>query len=217
MNLSNPELAAAEYLAGQLAGRSYSPPRLVAVFNEQTLAGEGPAALLVFDLQPGPGCQETGDPRHYVAVGETVPNYFPAYGLAADDAYSLHIGTRFMLEMQIGRLDAAHEPPGLRDALRRIVSGVAPDAPLESEALAGLFQCEEQVFAVYRLTLGPAPTGDGGCTQRESVYLVAGDCPPGFYRLTQHPPQVALRLHLGKVIRAEPAERPGGASRGACA
>ena len=59
--------------------------------------------------------------------------------------------------------------------------------------MAALFQCEERLFAVYRLTLNGA----------ETAYFMGGDCPPGFYRLTEHPPQVALRLHLGKLIRAE--------------
>src|SRR5262245_47986993 len=88
--------AAGAYLAGQLPGREVTGLALAGAFNEQTLAGEGAAAVFSFELRPGPGCQDSRPARHYVVVGETVPNYFPAYGLSPDDAYSLHIGTRFM-------------------------------------------------------------------------------------------------------------------------
>jgi hypothetical protein len=200
--------AAADYLATQLPGRRYTAPQLAGTFSEQTLAGEGAVSVYTFELAPGPGCHDSAPAVHYVVVGETTPNFFPAYGLSPDDAFSLHIGTRFMLEMQIGRVEPQHEPREFRESMRTVVASVARGAAIEDEALAGLFQCDEQLFAVYRLMLGPAPA-EGGAITRETVYFVGGDCPPGFYRLAEHPPQVALRLHLGKVIRAEPAERPG--------
>ncbi|MFQ5806671.1 MAG: hypothetical protein ACE5I3_09495, partial [Phycisphaerae bacterium] len=134
--------------------------------------------------------------KHYVAVGETEPNFFPAYGLSPDDAYSFHVGTRFALEMGLQMVDASLEPPGARPLLRAAVRSYAAGAKLEKEELAALFRCEEGLFAVYRLTL------DG-----QDVYCMGADCPPGFYRMTAQPPQVALRLHLGKLIRAEAARR----------
>jgi hypothetical protein len=47
-------------------------------------------------------------------------------------------------------------------------------------------------LAIYRLRVGGL-----------EVYGCGADCPPGFYPLTPHPPQVVLRLHLGQVIRHE--------------
>ncbi len=184
--------AAAEFLIAQLRERAPASLQFEAAFDEQTLEGEGRAAVLSFDLPAANAHCEPGETRHYVVVGQTAPNYYPAYGLGADDAFSLHVGTRFMLAMQIGRVEPP-EPVEVRSAMQSVVASIAGAAAAESAALAGLFACEEQRYAVYRV----AANG-------EAVYFVCGDCPPGFYRLAAHPPQVALRLHLGKVIRAEP-------------
>jgi hypothetical protein len=189
------ESVARDYLALQLGGRA--PERLVpvATFSERPLAGEGPVTIFCFDLPAGtPGTPAFGgrDPRHYVVVGQTVPNYFPSYGLDADDAYSLHIGTRFMLEMQISRAEPTDEPPGARETLRKFVQGCNPRAAIGPDELMMLFRCEDRLFAVYRV----AVVG-------RRLYCMGGDLPPGFYDLADHPPQVALRLHLGKLIREE--------------
>jgi hypothetical protein len=182
--------AAGEYLSAQLGQRSPHELKLVETFREQPLEGEGPVALFTFDCPGDP--DRAGDTRHYVVVGQTTPNYFPAYGLGPDDAYSFHVGTHFMLEMGVSIADAQLEPADAREHLRALLAACNPGVPVEHEELAGLFRCQERLFAVYRVTLGG-----------QDVYCMGADCPPGFYKLTGHPPQVALRLHLGKLIRAE--------------
>ncbi|MBI5863124.1 MAG: hypothetical protein HZB38_01160 [Planctomycetes bacterium] len=186
--------AALDYLRAELGPRAPSQAMFEAAFDESPLEGEGPACLFSFELIPSPGaaaCSET-ERRHFVVVGATTANYFPAYELSADDAYSFHIGTRFMLEMGVQRVDAPVEPPGARERLHAVLREVAAGARLSSPELAGLFRCEDDYFAVYRLSVND-----------ESVYALGADCPPGFYRLTRYPPQTALRLHLGKLIREE--------------
>jgi len=190
--------AALAYLAEQIRDRAPAGLRLEAEVDERPLEGEGAAAVFSFELEPAAKAgSEPPSPvarKHYVVVGQTEPNYFPAYGLDADDAYSFHIGTRFVLEMGMQLVDASFEPPTARRLLHAALRQFAPGAALERESLAALFRCDEGLFAVYRLTLGG-----------RDVYCMGADCPPGFYELTEHPPQVALRLHLGKLIRAEAA------------
>lgn len=182
------------YLREQLGPRA--PERLTfeREFEESPLEGESTTALFSFALEAGSGAAEcaNGDPRHYVAVGETTPNFFPAYGLSVDDAYSLHVGTRFMLVMRVQKIDTDQAPPTARPSLERILANVAPGANVRNVTLAALFRCDDDFFAVYRLEIAG-----------RAVYALAADCPPGFYELTQHPPQLVLRLHLGQVIRAE--------------
>jgi hypothetical protein len=190
------EALANAYLAQQLAERAPTTLMYEGTFDEQPLDGEGRTTLFSFvlpatGLPAGPLGQRPGE-RHYVAVGETEPNYFPSYGLGSDDGYSLHLGLHFALELGIRFVAPALEPPRARAALEEFARACAPGAQLGGVELPALFRCDEQYFAVYRLTL------DG-----QAVYCLGADCPPGFYRLTPHPPQVALHLHLGQLIRAE--------------
>lgn len=190
------EAEAIAYLRPHLGERTPQFLVLEGEFAESPLEGEGRTFLFSFDLPPGPGVAagacETYDPKHYVAVGQTTPNFFPAYGFSPDDAYSFHVGTRFMLEMELQKVDPQLEPPDARQLLRTVLANVAPGATVRSEQLAALFRCEDGYYAVYRLTLN-----------EDDVYALGADCPPGFYKLTGHPPQMVLRLHLGKLIRAE--------------
>ncbi len=168
--------------------------RFAALFDERPLAGEGITALYSFDL-PVPARGSAAAPAtapHYVAVGETEPGCFPAHGLTPDDAYSLHVGTRFLLGMNVQHVGAEQEPPGARPAAVELARRCAPGAEIGPAELACLVRCDEQLFAVYRLTIAAEP-----------VYCLGADCPPGFYRLADRPPQVVLRLHLGKLIRQE--------------
>lgn len=192
------EQSAREYLAAQLGPRAPQELHFLAAFDEAPLDGEGPTVLFEFTLLTGsPECGSLAPRRHVVAVGQTTPNYFPAYEFDAEDLYSFHVGTRFWLELQVARLDPAeHEPEGARDEVRAFVAGFTPGRTPSEPELIALFQCDEQCYAVYQFEL------DG-----ERYYVMGGDCPPGFYALTEHPPQVALRLHLGKLIREE-ARRP---------
>src|SRR5262249_38051518 len=150
------EKAAIGYLTEQLGPRAPEYLTLEAEFDEAPLEGEGRTLLLSFNL--GPGAQTQGgdcatghEPKHYVAAGETMPNYFPAFDLSPDDAYSFHVGTRFMLEMQLQRVDGSLEPPGARERIHQLVREFAPTAEFEGEELAALFKCDADYFAVYRV------------------------------------------------------------------
>ncbi len=193
------ETAAREYLAAALGERAPRVLRAEGEIAESPLDGEGEVSIFAFDLVVG-ACEgahpASGARPHRVVVGRTVPNYYPSFGLNLDDAYSLHVGTRFMLEMQIERVEPGEEPAGAREQVAGYVRGTNPRATLDDAQLAGLFRCDDKLFAVYKLIISGQP-----------VYCMGADCPPGFYQLTQHPPQVALRLHLGKLIRFE-ARRP---------
>jgi hypothetical protein len=205
--MSSADMAAAErdalaYLQRELGPRAPQRLALVGEFDERPLEGEGPTRVFAFEIRAAAGiasgvgpCGGSEEAKHYVAAGQTEPNYFPAYGMSADDAYSFHVGTRYMVEMGIQRVDGAYEPPGARAAAERIAVAHAAGRPVVQSELAGLFRCEDQYFAVYRMLIGEL-----------DVYCMGGDCPTGFYELTKYPPQMALRLHLGKVIRSEARE-----------
>jgi hypothetical protein len=189
------ETLARDYLTQHLGHAVPGELRRERMFDEQPLEGEGrtalfscilslPSAILARGVQPRPD--------FYVAVGATEPGLFPTYDLGVDDAYSLHVGTRFMVVMQAARLEPSDEPPDARARLHSFVRECAPEGRIGAEELAVLFGVDERLFAVYRLTINGDP-----------VYCMGADCPPGFYRMTQHPPQIALHLHLGKLIRNE--------------
>lgn len=183
------------YLQEQLGPRAPQWLRFVGAFDEQVLEGEGLTAFFAFELPPTEGAAthaDSYDPQHHVAVGETSPNYYPAYGLAPDEAYSLHLGTQFLLTLGANVLPEAEEPDDAREKLRQIIANTAPDAPVSDIHPEALFRCADQVFVVYRLKIGP-----------EEVYFMGADCPPGFYRRIDLPAAVALRLHLGQVVRQE--------------
>ena len=82
-------------------------------------------------------------------------------------------------------------PGADRKRLADALAGVAVGVPY-TERPAGLFQCGEEVFAAYRVTL-----------RDRTVYCFGADCPPGFEERSDLPPQAALRLHLGRIIRAD--------------
>jgi len=94
--------------------------------------------------------------------------------------------------MGLSVVDVNQETKGARERMRSFVAACNPGVPIEHESLAGLFRCADRLFAVYRARL-----------RGQDVYCVGADCPPGFYQLTAYPPQVALALHLGQLIRAE--------------
>lgn len=190
-----PSLALA-YLARQLGPRAPASLTPLGEFDEAPLEGEGRTWLFAFDLETGGASENSACARtsraHIVAVGQTEPNYFPAFGLSSDDAYSFHIGTRFMLEMQVQKVADEFEPPHGRALLQKVLATAAPQARCTELTLAGLFRCLDEYYAVYRLLIDGVPHFAMGC-----------DCPPGFYQFADFPPQTALRLHLGKLIRAE--------------
>ena len=185
------EQKARQYLTAQLGPRAPKHLRLELELAESPLETEGPALIFSFELGE-PGECAPASRRHYVCAGQTEPNYFPAYGLEPDDAYSVHVGTRFLLEMEVQKVEEGLEPPGARQRLDEFVANYARGAARTATSLAGLFRCGDEYFAVYRVGLNGA-----------DYYCMGADCPPGFYALVDHPPQAALRLHLGKLIRAE--------------
>lgn len=198
LDIAATEQAARKYLSEQLGERAPQSLALARVFEEQPLEGEGETALFSFELAPGPGVMATAEtaaayePEHYVAAGQTEPNFFPAYGFDAEQAYSFHVGTRFMLGMNLQLADAELEPPGAREQMRKFVAAYAKDQSIEQEELAVLFRSDDASIGVYKLRLSG-----------ESYYCMGIDCPPGFYPVGTHPPQVPLRLHLGRLIRNE--------------
>ena len=89
--MSQPDLRTIEadaiaYLRQHLGDRTPEYLVLEGEFAESPLEGEGRTFLFSFDLAPGPGVTaaacEAFEPKHFVAVGETTPNFFPAYGLS---------------------------------------------------------------------------------------------------------------------------------------
>lgn len=191
---------AARYLATQFGDQRAPALTLADVFDEQPLDKEGLTAIFRFELPASNAVVKAAGGAqlpHYVAVGVTEPNYYPAYNLAPDDAYSLHIGTRFMLVMGVASVDLANEPDDAREQMRAFVAAAAPGARLGADELVALFACEDQRFAAYRVRVDDEP-----------LYVFGADCPPGFYQTTYLPPAVVLRLHLGKLIRAEARQAP---------
>lgn len=186
--------AAAQYLQSELGHLAPGELRLEQTFDERPLDGEGPTSLFSFDLTVGGGDAQCPAEirRHYVVAGQTTTNYFPAYSFDADEGYSFHIGTLFMLEMRVSLIDHADEPPGARESLKNLIRAYGDASNIGEPELAALFRCDDAVFAVYRVDV-----------EGRTVYGMGADCPPGFYELIDFPPQTALRLHLGKVIREE--------------
>ncbi len=192
---------ARDYLAEQLGPRQPDELTLAATFDEHPLETEGDCAAFSFDLAPGPDTPPEAaghDQQHYVIVGQTEPNYYPAYKLDPSDAYSLHLGTRFMLELGGAVAPPEDEPAAAREQLRAFILACNPGESIEQVLLAALYRCEDQLFAVYRVTL-----------RGQDVYCFGADCPPGFAQRTDLPPLVALRAHLGALIRHEARQAAG--------
>lgn len=166
------------------------------LFEWSPLEGEGATVIFRFEAdRSGNGVQS-----YYVVVGETEPNYYDGKNLDFDEAYSLHLGTRFMLVLGIGQV--TDEPESLgpddkpydleRDA-RLIVDRVSPQAPIRNVSLAALFDVGGERHAVIR-----AQVAD------QDVYIMGRDAPLGFSLRTDLPAPLAYRLHIGGVLRKEP-------------
>lgn len=181
---------ALDYLKEQLrddAPQSLGPGT---VFAQSPLEGEG--AVVVFPFESSHGAAP--DPNYYVAVGASQANYYPAYGLNVQEAYELHLGTRFMLVMGVAlRPPRPEDDFELEREARRVVDRVAPSAEIDKLELAASFDVEGQLHAVLRCTLAGKP-----------VYVMAGEAPIGFSQKVHLPAPVAYRLHIGHVLRHEP-------------
>lgn len=181
------------YARSWLAERwgDHAPTELArgAVFQNSPLEGEGAVAVLPFRARRGTATEQD----YFVVVGRTEPNYYPAFGLSVEEAYCLHLGTRFMLVLgvaqqsavQTGEFDAAAEA-------RMIVDRVQPGAAIDELTVAAAFDVEGQRHVVLRCRVAGKP-----------VYILAGDAPMGFSTRVDLPPQVVYRVHLGHALRLE--------------
>ncbi len=179
------------YLESQLGAGAFRDPVEIALFDESPLEGEGPVSVLAFEAAVG-----GGPPDHYhVVVGRTVPNYYPAWGLSAEEVYNLHIGTRFMLVLEVTSSAPQDAPADLESRAAAELARIAPGEPIADFRAVAVFQVESQQHFVARCRIGP-----------EDVYLILGDLPLGIYRRVDLAPQVVYRLHLGQVLRMEEEE-----------
>ena len=173
----------------EAAPKKLSKPML---FERSPLEGEGATVVFEFSAdRSGRGAE-----RHFVVVGQTEPNYYPAYDLSGEEAFDLHLGTRFMLVMGVGQVDGADDEYDATADARGIVDRISPKAAIEDVALAATFEVGGQLHAVIRCKLSGQP-----------VYIMGRDAPPGFSRRTDLPPQAAYRMHIGQVLRREPAPK----------
>lgn len=182
------EQMALDYLRavlGEDAPRSVAP---VATFDEAPLAGEG--KVTVFAFQAGLGGNP--DELFYVVAGQTVANYYPQWGLDADQIYSVHLGTRFMLVVEVQQLPVDRLPADLPAELRQSLADYLPGEPVEEIVPLATFTAEGQTHAVCRARIGG-----------EEVYVMGADLPLGMYKETHLPAHVTYRWHLGNIIRLE--------------
>jgi len=188
-NLGAWESCALAYLREQLREAAPSTLSAPTLFPQSPLEGEG--ATVVFSFTAARGAR--GPEPHYVVVGRTEPNYYPAYGLDADEAFSLHLGTRFMLVMGVAQAadGAGGDYDAYKDA-RAIADRVAPKMPLEDVCVAATFDVDGAFHTVLRCKLGG-----------EAIYIMGRDGPPGISRRIDLSPHVVYRLHIGHVLRRE--------------
>lgn len=186
--LQEHEQRARAYLAAEFGADAPAALTPLATFDEAVLEGDGPVTLFSFESARG----QVAPAAYIVVAGRTQPNYYPDWGLDAEDVFSLHVGTRFMLVMEIQQAVVTELPPGFRDELVRSLGTVAPGEPVEDFRVAAAFRLEQRYHFVCRLRLGG-----------EELYVLGGELPLGIYRRIELPPHVMYRLHLGKVIRME--------------
>jgi hypothetical protein len=182
------EQMAHEYLARQFGPDAPVRLRPVAAFDEPSLEGEGAVTIFSFTASRG----DNPPQAFYVFAGDTDPNYYPDWDLSPDDAYCLHLGTRFMLVLDVTQIPLTDLPPMLEDDITASMATVAPGEAVEKFRPVIAFGLDGQRHAVCRLRLGG-----------EDLYVLGGDLPLGIYRRTDLPPHVVYRLHLGKLIRME--------------
>ncbi len=176
------------YLDDQLG--EAAPKTLIPLgrFDDAPLEGEGSMSVFSFAASLG------GNPaENYVVVaGETQPNYYPAWNLTPEDMFTLHLGTRFMLVMEIQQAPLEDLPATLQADLAEQFTRIAPGESLTGFAPQVAFRLEDHLHAVCRLRVA-----------EEEVAVVTGQIPLGIFREIDLPPHVLYRLHLGRIIRAE--------------
>ncbi|HEY3243509.1 MAG TPA: hypothetical protein VGM03_09175 [Phycisphaerae bacterium] len=193
------EAQALEFLRTKLGADAPAHIHFAARFEEEPLEREGP--MSVFSFTTGVGGTE---PQPYwVVAGRTDPNYYPNWGLTAEEIYSVHLGTRFMLVVGVSRIEPADVPlEGVAQKLHAFIATFAPGEPVEFLTPAGdaaahpvpavCFRVDHDLHAVFRMRIG-----------LEEVYVLGLDCPAGIYRQVWLLPHVVYRLHIGTLIRRE--------------
>lgn len=180
---------ALSYLAGQLRDRAPKTLGQAIHFPWSPLEGEGTTVIFPFRAKHG----DEAEADYYVVVGRTEPNYYPAYGLSPEDAFHLHLGTRFMLVLGVAqRFPRAEDDFDMHRDARMIVDRVAPGEPIEALSLEASFDVEGQLHAVLRCRIRDA-----------AVYIMAAHAPMGFSTHSHLPPQVAYRIHIGRALLHE--------------
>lgn len=182
------ERIARDYLAVEL--REEAPRQITAVgsFDEQPLEHEGAVTVFAFQASIGGSSPEA----YYVVAGRTITNYYPEWGLDAEQIYEVHLGTRFMLVVEVQQIATGELPADLERQVCDQLAALAPDEPVTNFQPVAAFAADTQKHAVYRATIAG-----------EDVYVLAGDLPLGIYRDTHLPPHVVYRRHLGTLIRLE--------------
>lgn len=182
------EQAAFDYVRRELGNDA--PPALCheATYADEPLEGEGTMSVFSFDASIG------GEPAgaYRVVAGDTVPNYYPHWGLSAEQAYQVHIGTRFMLALRIAQLPESKIPPGAQERVVAFIGTVAPGEPVCNVKPAAAFDVDGETYAVFRATIADV-----------DAYVLGAACPPGIYREVNLPPHVIFRRHLGAMILRE--------------
>ncbi len=186
--LSAHEQMARDYLAVELGEEAPRQITAVATYEEEPLENEGAVTIFSFDAAIGGGAEEA----YYVVAGRTVANYYPQWGLDADQIYSVHLGTRFMLVVEVTQLPLLELPATLESDVRGELATVTPSEPISNFRAVAAFTAEQQKHAVCRATIAD-----------EEVYVLAADLPLGIYREIHLPPHVVYRWHVGTIIRME--------------
>lgn len=184
----DPLVQARAYLAGQFGDRAPAALEHVAQFDGEPLEGEGATTLFRFNAAP-----DGGEPRRFwVAAGRTQPNYYPDCGLDAQDMYCLHLGTRFMLVIEVSQLPPDRVPANAEAWFKEFLARLAPGAVIESVDILAAFAVGEEIYAVARARVAG-----------ETIIVFGIDAPPGVCRETHLPPHILIRRHVGRLILRE--------------
>jgi hypothetical protein len=181
-------ILARAYLAGQLGERAPDALEPVARFDGQPLEGEGATTLFRFLAAPDGGELKP----FWVAAGRTEPNYYPDWGLVSEDMYSIHIGTRFMLVMEIAQQSLEGVGEDVRAWFVTFLNRLVPGASVETVELLAAFRVEDDLHVVARARVAA-----------ETVVVIGVDAPPGVCLESHLPPHVLYRRHLGRLILRE--------------
>ena len=176
------------YLRNELGPRAPQSLGPAAYFDASVLDDDGPVVIFPFVTPIG-----DEQPEHYVVVGRTVPNYYPRWTLSLDDAFHVHLGTRFMLVVGVAQAsDAERASVDPAAELDQLLAKIYPGEKVENPTLAALFKVGDELHAVCRCRIAG-----------EETYAMTRACPPGFYRRTELPPHVVYRMHLGSLLLRE--------------